>query len=299
MAKKPSVNLPSYTGNSVADQAAQAALHSAQANLGATTGQSGTLTSNVYFSKNAGINNSTIGLKGPDGKLLPPIITAAQLQDALLDKQNANAYTNIYNQIAQQYPVALSGLSAGDKIPGHATVKSVQAIIDTYKTGYGLSDGKTPLELNGMLTSLSNPQSQNPYLVPSTISQQTYDQPNVQASRNVINNVFMDLLGRTASDQDVQKYTQQYLQYAAQNPTSNTQGQNTYNLLTGIPTASGGTSNRLFKGSQQEQSVTNNLTEQAFVQNAIQQSTDFKAMSAANTAFNFLKNIAVQSEGTV
>ena len=103
----------------------------------------------------------------------------------------------------------------------------------------------------------------------------------------------MDMLGRTASDAEINKYSTQYLNYAAKNPTNVTTGQYQYGY---INTPAGG--NRLMRQNTQERSVQNQLNEKDFIQNQVLGSTDYNTFAAANTAYGFLKNLATQSAGT-
>jgi hypothetical protein len=281
---------PSIQSSLGQDPAVAAAVANAQT---ATTGKSSAGgTSNKDFLA-APIDNTNLQLRDANGKALPAQITVGQLLDSL-------NYTRYNSGVIEAMKLAAAGAS-----PATFSINGATSLSPTGSI--------TPLEINGIKGLLRQGFDNNPkgtldvskifndiktgaYAgsdIKSTIDIKQYDQPNIEASKNTINNIFLDMLGRQATDKEINKYANQYLQYAAKNPTSKTTGQYDYGY---IPTPAGG--QRLQRQSTQETGVQNNLTEQAYIQNQLRDSVDYKTYAAADTAFSFLKNLAgQQSEG--
>ena len=271
----------------------------------ASVGTSGSPAGKAWLA--APIDNSKLGLKDANGKLLPATISGAEFQKALTNtKYNYGPIEAIKASVA-----TLPGYSAafGGKISatGQITPAEINAISSIVEQGYTNTpqvNGKPAnLDLSTIISgikdgSLTAGANATPWTVPSTISRTTYDQPNIEASKSLINNVFYDLLGHAASESQIAKYTNDYLAYAAKNPTNKTTGQNNYSTVS-VPTATGTTTNRLFKGSQVETGVGNNLTEQAYLQNQVKNTGDFNSFQAAGTAFDLMKKLAAQNAGTI
>jgi len=132
----------------------------------------------------------------------------------------------------------------------------------------------------------------NPYAINTSGWSKSFDQPNIQASQKVINDMFDTYLGRGATQSEIDYYTGQYLKYAAANPTSS--GVNTATYLPKPGSLTG-----LLKANTTDTSTANNLTEQAYIQNQIQQSGDYKAYQAAGQAFDMLQAKAKADTGTL
>lgn len=240
----------------------------------------------------APFDNSTLNLKGPNGVLLPPSISVNQAESVLSNKYNVGAVDSLKTSLAANYPSALKNAGVTSLSPtGQVTPKEIGAILSVLQQGYANNPTSTFLNFNNILNDLKTGAyaGQN---ITSAISNKSFDQPNIQASKATINSIFSDMLGRTATETEINKYTNQYLDYAAKNPTSNTSGQYSYGY---IPTPSG--SQRLQKQSQQETSVQNQLNEKEFITNQVMAGTDYNTFAAANTAHDFLTNLAKQSVG--
>jgi len=256
---------------------------------------SGTASANPLSTKNfelAPFDNSTLGLKGSNGVLLPSKITVAQAETALSNKYNVAAADTLKTSLASQYPTALKEAGITSLSPtGIITPKEIGAIKNVLQQGYVNNPTGTTLNFGSILNDVKTGAYAGSQIT-SSINSKSFDQPNIQASKATINSIFSDMLGRTATEAEIGKYTNQYLQYAAKNPTSNTSGQYTYGY---IPTPSG--SQRLQRQSQNETSVQNNLNEKDFITNQVMQGTDYNTFAAANTAHDFLTNLAAKSAG--
>jgi hypothetical protein len=251
----------------------------------------------------APIDNSKLNLKDATGKLLPATITGAQFQQALTNTKYNYGQVEAIKAAAAGLPGYAGIMGTKVSATGQITPAEINAISSIVETGFLNNAVGTKLDVSNIFAgikdgSLTANNNATPWTLPSTISRTTFDQPNIEASKNTINTVFMDLLGREANQQEVQKYTTQYLQYAAKNPVDKTTGQNQYSNIQ-VPTASGGTSNRLFRGSQTETGVQNNLTETAFLNNQVRASGEFNAVQAGGTAFDLMKKIAAENTGTL
>ena len=273
--------------------AAAAAMAAANAATGTSTTAAAKPLSATDFAK-APFDNSTLGLKGPNGALLPRTITVAQAQTALQNtKYNGTVVDTLKTTIAGQLPSVFKNAGVTSLSPtGSVTPKELSAIMGVLQNGYANSASNTPLNFNQIIADTQSGAYAGSSIT-STINSKSLDQPNIEASKATINSIFSDMLGRTATDAEINKYSTQYLDYAAKNPTSQTSGTYNYGY---IPTPSGG--QRLQKQSTNETSVQNNLDEQAFITNKVMQGTDYNTFSAANTAYGFLQNLAKQSAGT-
>ena len=274
-----------------------AGLNAAAAGLGSTKKADATSGPTAYL--NAPVNNSTLGLRDKTGKLLPNTITGQQFKDALANtKYNGTIVENLKQQAAPL--LGLKTLSAtGQILPSEINAITQKVLA----SGYYNTQVGTPVDIMGTVKglkdgSLAANANVTPWTIPSTISRTTFDQPNIEASKATINDVFLNLLGRSATEKEVQNYSQKYLQYAAKNPTDRTTGQNQYSTIS-VPNASGTTSERLFRGSQTETGVTNNLNEQSYLQNQIKQGGEYNAFTAAGNAFDMLTKMAQKDTGTI
>ena len=280
--------------NSATAAAAAAALNAAQNQAGGSTSSNSLLTPKAFAS--APFDNSSLGLKSSTGTLLPPQITVGQAEAALQDtKNNGTVIDGIKTEIAKNLPSVMTDAGVTSLSPtGSLTPKEFTAIHNVLDTGYQNEKTGTALNFNNIVTNYAsgnyNAGSSN---LTTSINSKSLDQPNIEASKATINSIFSDMLGRTANDAEINKYTTQYLNYAAKNPTSTTTG--TYNY--GYIATPNGT-NRLMKQSQNETSTQNNLNEKDYITNQVLGSTDYNTFAAANTAYGFLQNLAKQSAGT-
>jgi hypothetical protein len=245
----------------------------------------------------APIDNTQLGLKDKSGKLLPNTITVQQAKDALAYTTNASTAENLKLEAAKQkYIPAGTALSP----TGTITPEEINAVSNFFSQGFYNTPVGTPIKVLDIIKGLKdgslNAAAQG--LPTTTINRTVTDQPNVEASKATINDVFLTLLGRSATEKEIQGYTQKYLNYAAQNPTSRTTGETSY-TTSQVPTSSGGVVNRVFRGGTSQQDVTNNLTEQAFLQNQVKQSGEYNAFTAAGSAFDMLTNMARKDTGAM
>ena len=283
--------------NSPISPAAQAALDAANAAAG---GKKTTSTSGTAAVMAAPVDNSQLNLKDSQGKPLPVTITGQQFKDALSNQYNAGVAEQLKSAAATlKYIPGGAALSP----TGSLTPAEANAISRFVSDGYYNTSLGTPIKILDTIKglkdgSLAAGANATPWTLPSTISRTTFDQPNIEASKATINDVFLGLLGRSATDKEVQQYTQKYLAYAAKNPTTNTTGANAYKTIT-VPTATGGTSSRLFRGSSSEQTTSNNLTEQAFLQNQVKSTGEYNAFTAAGTAFDMMTKMAQKDTGAM
>jgi len=240
----------------------------------------------------ARVDNTQLGLKDSSGKSLGPTITAAQTIQALTQPANAKVAEQIRMNLVKNYPNGLAGITKLGPTGTPLTPAEANAFLNNVvKVGYANEPITAPLNINSVINNLQS----NAYLnqnITTKINETTLNQPSLQASTNVVNNLFMSLLGRTATQQEIQNYAQQYINYAAANPQSNTSGEYSYGTVT---TGSG--AQRLMRQGENLTTKTNDLTEQQYVQNQIEAAPDFKAQAAANTAYNFLKTFGQQNMG--
>jgi len=246
---------------------------------------------------NANIDNTNLGLKDASGKPLPDTITGSQFVSAISNtKYNGGTIEALKQTVAQLPGTGLTKLSA----TGQISPSEVTAVSSMVEQGYLNSPTGTKLDLSSIAQGIKDGTLTNtsPWTTPSTISRTTLDQPNIEASKALTNQIYNDLLGKNASEATIQKYTNAYLNYAAKNPVDRTTGENKY-TLTSVPTTSGGSSNRLMRGSQTETGVQNNLNEKDFITNQVKNTGEFNAFQAAGTAFDLMKSLAQQNTGTI
>jgi hypothetical protein len=246
---------------------------------------------------NAPINNTNLGLKDATGKLLPSTITGTQLAAALNNtKYNGGTIEALKQTVAQLPGSGLTKLSA----TGQISPSEITAINSIVEQGYLNSPTGTVLDLSTVADGIKNGTLTNtsPWTTPSTINDKRFDLPNVEASKALTNQIFNELLGKNATESQIQKYANAYLTYAAQNPVDTTTGTTAYRIAT-IPTASNGTSNRLMKGETNQTSIANGLNEKDFITNQVKNTGEFNAFQAAGTAFDLMKNLAQQNTGTL
>lgn len=267
-----------------------------QAKIDAQVANGGTSITGAKAIDSAPVDNTQIGLRDASGKLLPNTITVSQMESVLNDtknKSNAAAIENLKQK-------AIVTMPAGSTLSPTGTVSpaEINAIRSVATQGYIANPVGTPIKLIDTATAIKNGTIGGTTDQQSTFSRTTLDQPNIEASKSTINDIFLGLLGRSATEKEITQYTQKYLNYAAKNPTNVSTGASQYGTIS-IPTASGGTSNRLFKGSQSETNVGNNLTEQEFMKNQVRQSGEYNAFTAAGSAFDMLTNMAKKDAGAM
>ena len=271
----PAINLPSNTLEQLASGA----------------GGSGSITS-AKAQVNAPVKNDYNFIV--NGKV-PTTLTFGQLKSLLGDSvNNAPAIQRMALDIAN-VPGALGDLKT------IATDGKLSAIDQTYLGNYTLglinnNRTKDPVSIADAVTNKINPQSINPYAISSQINLKSIDRPDINAVKSTVNDLYLQLLGKNASDAETAKWAQIYDKYAAANPTSQTTGANTYSLTT-VPSTSGGTTNRLLRSAQNETTIANQLNLQDFAKNQIIQSGDYKAYQASGAAFNLLGNMAAKDAG--
>jgi hypothetical protein len=239
--------------------------------------------SNAYLS---GSFSNDFGLKDANGKPLPAQITGQQLIDAFRNyKVNGPVIEQIKITNSQVPGVYGSGGVVGKT--GTVSPDDVLALTNLAKKAYVAAGPTGTSSLQGTLSSMKDTGA-----VTVPYSRVGYDQPNVEASKNVINDIFTTLLGRRASDKEIQTYSNAYLKYAAANPTNVESGTTSYGQSTSSTSLSRGA-----KIGTSYTSVSNNLTEPAFIQNQVKQSGEYNAFEAAGKAFDNLTSLARQDSG--
>jgi hypothetical protein len=242
------------------------------------------------------VNNNQLGFKDSNGKLLPNAITVAQLESTLKDTKNK--YNTAAIETLKQKAIVTMPPGSSLSATGEITPTEIVAIRDVAAKGYMYTPGGTPIDLIGTAAAIKNGTLNNSVYPDTSFSRTNIDQPNIEASKSTINDIFLGLLGRTATEKEINQYTQKYLNYAAKNPVSTESGATTYRNVT-TQSASGAPSNRVMKGSQSYTSTSNNLTEQEFMKNQVRQSGEYNAFTAAGSAFDMLTNMAKKDTGAM
>lgn len=276
MAKKPTIKLPAGLDAAAAAAGGQPAA------------------SKQYLA--APVDNSQLQLKDANGQPLPATITGQQLVDSLKNtKYNGSQIEGLKQAVA-----SIGRIPSNVKLSatGQITPDEIKAITGVLAEAAGTTATGSKVNLVGHLQDVKNGTGAQSLYPDTTINIKQLDQPNIEASKATINDVFLSLLGRSATEKEIGQYTQKYLNYAAKNPTSQTSGVNKYGIIA-TPTASGGTSNRLFRGSQTETGIQNNLTEQAFLQNQVKSTGEYNAFTAAGTGFDMLTKMAQKDVGAM
>jgi hypothetical protein len=246
----------------------------------------------------APVDNTMLGLKNANGKVLPNTITVQQFKDAISDKNynikyNAAAIESLKQTAAMFMPVN-TNLSA----TGTISPSEVNSIVGLAKRGFANTPIGTPIDIMGTANAIKNGTLGGSDGQQSTYTRTTLDQPNIEASKATINDVFLNLLGRTATEKEIGQYTKKYLDYAAKNPANVSRETTAYKTIT-TPTASGGTSNRLFRDTTTGTSVGNNLTEQEYLKNQVKGSGEYNAFTAAGSAFDMMTKMAQKDTGAM
>jgi hypothetical protein len=244
----------------------------------------------------ATIDNGQIGLKDSKGKLLPNTITVTQMQSVLADTKNKYNTAAIEN--LKQMAIVNMPLNTTLSATGQISPAEIAAIRSGAAQAYTSTPVGTPIKLVDTFAAIKNGTLNGASDQQTTFSRTTLDQPNIEASKSTINDIFLSLLGRSASEKEVAQYTQKYLNYAAKNPTNVSSGVTTYKTVP-VTTGAGGVSNRMMKGTQSETSVGNNLTEQEFMKNQVRSSGEYNAFTAAGSAFDMLTNMAKKDTGAM
>jgi hypothetical protein len=244
----------------------------------------------------APIDNKQIGLKDAKGKLLPDTITVAQMQAVLADKNNKYNAAAVEN--LKQLAIVNMPLNTTLSPTGSISPAEIAAIRSGATQAYNSTPVGTPIKLVDTFAAIKSGTLGGASDQQTTFSRTTLDQPNIEASKSTINDIFLNYLGRSASEKEIAQYTQKYLNYAAKNPTNVSSGVTTYKNVT-TPSAAGGISTRMMKGTQSESSVSNNLTEQEFMKNQVRQSGEYNAFTAAGSAFDMLTNMAKKDTGAM
>ena len=227
--------------------------------------------------KNPGWRNNTFtntGLLDAKGQPITAPMTGNQVIATFLaqNKLPKNNLSSITRRLA-----ALNYYNLG-ATPGQTSVSTPDAeALARYLAKIDIQRGSNlsnPVDFNASMTNdmnaATNPQSISPWAINTIRDSKSFDQPNVNASQQVVNDVFTSLLGRAATPKELQQYGNAYTQYAAKNPTNVGHGDTTYQVV--------GPTQRLLKSNMNDTSVSNNLTEQGFVENQL------KATQAYSTA---------------
>lgn len=233
-------------------------------------------------------NGITVPLIGPNGKAITTPVTGQQFLDYISLPANQK-FLDAYRAlgIAGDFPFdppsangKVNKITANDKAALQIVMANATGLSSNYVAGQPADPVGT---IKAGIQSIAN----SPWLQPTTISRNTFDQPNVQASNKVVNDIFTTLLGRGATDSELQAYANAYTKYAAANPITTESGTVKYTEATN---PSGNLAR--MKSSQDYTDVQNNLNEQAFVENQVRNSGEYNAYTAASTAFNMMQQLA-------
>jgi len=231
---------------------------------------------------------------GSDGKPLPSTVDGLTYMASLFLSANQNMADTLRTNAAAGGYYDAAGiknyqLKLGSKFTTADATALQGAMQQASNPTSGLSQG-APVDIRAFMGQQDSIAS-SPYFANSTYSRISRDQPNVVASNNVVNDLFLQFMGRKASDQELAAYGNAYLKYAAANPTMNETGSTSYTPATN-PTS--GTVSRV-KSGQTYNSTSNDLTENQFVENSIRQSGEYNAYTAAGTAFDMMQKLATSN----
>jgi hypothetical protein len=225
-----------------------------------------------------------LGLKDSKGKPLPASITGAQFEAAIADTKNNKDSIEKYKSALATIPNVFAGtLSA----PGKITNNEINDITN-FASQY--ANSATPFSFADTIGGVKSGNLSNNLAFPTSYSRTSLDQPNVNASNKVVNDIFLTMLGRGATDSELQAYGNSYLNYAKTHPTSVDLGQNLYEK-----TAEMG---RLKVG-QSSTTTNTGLNEQAFVENQVRDSGNYNAYTAASQAFGLMQKLASSNRAGV
>lgn len=224
------------------------------------------------------------GFKDANGKPYGPTLTGAQFDSAIQDTKNNAEAINAAKEAFPAYIHQYTGvaISKAGTITG-AEAKALQQFAQKQATSgqaFSFQQAAADIQAGNASTSLS---------FPTNYTNTSYDQPNVNASNKVVNDLFLNFLGRGATDAELKAYATSYLNYAKTNPTSQTVGQNFYTQ----------TDIGRLKTSQASTSVTTGLDEKAFVENQVRNSGNYNAYTAASTAFDLMQKLAASNRAGV
>ena len=230
-----------------------------------------------------------------NGKI-PTVLSLGQLKSLLGDSVNNAPAIQRMSLDVSKAPGALAGL---DTI---STDGKLSPIEQNFLGNYALTvvnqhKGADPASIADAITNKINPQSINPYAISSSINLKSIDRPDISAVKSTINDLYLQLLGKNASDAEATKWAQVYDNYAAQNPTSQTVGSNSYSVVPVQGLGAAGVTNRLLRSGQNETTTANQLSLPDFAKNQIIDSGEYKAFQASGAAFNLMNQIAAKDAG--
>lgn len=111
-------------------------------------------------------------------------------------------------------------------------------------------------------------------------SSQSIDRPDYNTTKVITNSAYQSLMGRDATQAEIQKAHEDYTQYALTHPTSSSSG--TVNAATGQTTRT---------------DISSNLSESNFIQNLINGSAEAKAYTSATTYMDAIQNYVNKTRG--
>jgi hypothetical protein len=232
------------------------------------------------------------------GKPLPDNVDGPTFMAALFLKDNQKMADDIRTKAVAGNYYAGAGFTNYTYKPGSKFTQDDATVLQTAMMGAtsstsGLTPG-APVDLLGYMSQQDSIAS-SPYFAGSTYSRISKDQPNVVASNKVVNDLFLNFMGRSATQNELAAYSNAYLKYAAANPTMVESGSTSYVPATNPLT---GSLSRI-KSNQNYTSTSNNLNESDFVENQVRQSGDYNAYTAAGTAFNLMQKLAASNRAGV
>jgi hypothetical protein len=240
----------------------------------------------VYPPVTTDANGKVITLVDEKGKALTTAVKGSDLVRLASLKQN-QAWLDA------QRTLGIQGNYAFDAVGKPASQKDATALITAMTSATsqlsGYQQGQ-PADLNNTLKTAAQNVANSPWLQPTQISRTNFDRPDVVASNKVVNDLFLGLLGRKASDKELQAYGASYLKYAGSRPTSSETGTIAYTEATNPS----GNLTRM-KSAQDYKSVQNNLKEQDYVENQVRNSGEYNAYTAASTAFDLMQKLAASN----
>jgi hypothetical protein len=280
-------------GSNAKSQAILGALNSS-GTIGANTGKNQSVKSlymnAVYPPVTTDANGKPITLVDAKGKQLTEPVKGSDLIRLAALPQN-QAWLDAQRTLGNQ------GNYGFDAVGKKASQKDISALTTAMVSATSQISGYVqgqPADLNGTLKTAAQNVANSPWLQPTSITRVNIDRPDVQASNKVVNDLFLSLLGRKATDKELQAYGQSYLKYAGSRPTSTETGTINYTEATN---PSGNLAR--MKSSQDYKSVQNNLTEQAYTENQIRNSGEYNAYTAASTAFDLMQKLAASNRAGV
>jgi hypothetical protein len=206
-------------------------------------------------------DNSSLGLKDATGKLLPPVITGQQFQDALkVTKYNSGVIEGL-KQMIVKVPGALP---KGAKLSatGDISPQEINAIANLQKTAYNSTAMGKPVNLvTAAKNIVSNANSVTANVAKNVSTNIAVRQYTSQEVGAIADNIYKRLLGRSYSTQELAAITNDLNMGEKQSPTKTVTSSTT--KTTGIgsgSTSTTSTSNPLTSGG---------LDEQAFIESKV------------------------------